>query len=220
MQRGVTRAPGPDERPELDHRGMHGAPGRRPAILIVVFQLWHTKGTHRSPLLCHDRATPPRKSRGDERTADDSPSLVRATLTQKGSVQMVDNAATVTTEPTTPARVFCPKCGGEKGDEQHAWCRECQAEAKRERRALDRVREKLDAAGEGSWTPRSGVHCARCRYPAGLWTPPLDERGFRLLASDPRGWAPGHGLESGTLCCRQRVCYDARPGHRAWLPDR
>ena len=62
------------------------------------------------------------------------------------------------------------------------------------------------------------VHCEVCKRPkpAEPFLPPLDARGWRILGTDPVGWKEGHGPESGLLCCKHLICYDAIPGHRRW----
>jgi hypothetical protein len=118
---------------------------------------------------------------------------------------------------------LCRKCGLEALAKGHPrWCRGCLNDYQRLRRAklspsnaeaVIQGPDELAAAEQAS----GGVwHCDRCQRVREPFEAPLDSRGHRILGTDPIGWAPGHGPESGKLCCKHRTCFDARPGHRVW----
>ena len=80
------------------------------------------------------------------------------------------------------------------------------------------MRRTLTVAGPVRNAEGVEVHCQVCQRPkpAEPFLPPLDARGWRILGTDPVGWKEGHGPESGLLCCKHLICYDAIPGHRRW----
>lgn len=122
---------------------------------------------------------------------------------------------------------MCATCGLRARDGEHRQCKRCQRKGRTETLPTEtgirpvglRHPTETVSAAPGTFIPDPDglTHCDRCSHPAGYFEPPVHPlTGHRILGQDPRGWAPGHGLGSGKLCCQHYVCYDVRPGHRVW----
>lgn len=113
----------------------------------------------------------------------------------------------------------CTKCGVEVRAAGSAWGKTCLATAARERRmrrlgadhATPDATPEPDATGHA--TPTVTADSERRIDPETgevLPDPRVHQEGWRGLAQGRGGigWQPGHGPDSGRLCCKHLVCYD------------